>query len=91
MTDKFISAVLVLFAGAFLVFWLTFGVATTDSEAVGTAQSLGLRNVKPGTVSFLECGQDDKVGRSFTATNSVGEPVSGVVCCGFLKRCTVRF
>lgn len=38
----------------------------------------------------FSCG-DDTFSTGFTATNPQGQPVEGVVCCGILKACVVRF
>lgn len=39
----------------------------------------------------FRCSKDDSFSTHFTATNPVGQRVSGVVCCGIFKSCTVRF
>ena len=40
--------------------------------------------------SPFSCGSDDTFSTGFEATNPRGEPVEGVVCCGWVKACTVR-
>lgn len=74
-------------AGALLL----SGCTTDHDETRNAAQALGLRDVVAGDLDPLKCGQDDKIGRSFTATNVNGDRVHGVVCCGIAKGCTVRF
>jgi hypothetical protein len=69
----------------------TCGVATRQSEARRTVERSGLSDVKAGGLNFWECGQNDKIGRDFTATNTQGARVSGVVCCGYWKSCTIRW
>lgn len=38
-----------------------------------------------------QCGDGDVFHKSFTAKNANGLMVSGVVCCGWSKLCTIRF
>lgn len=66
-------------------------VTTSADEAHQTLSSAGFTDVVVGDWAFFACGRDDKRGREFTATNPAGKHVSGVVCCGILKSCTVRF
>lgn len=44
-----------------------------------------------GSWAPLSCSNSDTYSTGFAATNPAGQPVSGVVCCGVLKSCTVRF
>ena len=66
---------------------------THVSGAEAAVQAMGFRDVKTNGVPFFGCGKGDSMLRSrrFTATNSAGARVRGVVCCGLFKRCTVRF
>lgn len=41
--------------------------------------------------AWLECGDDYTLSSNFTAKNANGEPVSGVICCGYMKSCTLKF
>lgn len=67
------------------------GCFTTDDEARETLDKAGFTNIKTGDDVFFGCGHGDKFGREFTATNANGRSVSGIVCCGNWKSCTVRF
>jgi hypothetical protein len=53
-------------------------------------RSSGFSRVEVGDLDFLSCDRKE-FGRGFRAVNGRGHEVSGVVCCGILKRCTVRF
>lgn len=64
---------------------------TDDQATVNAARAIGLRDVQPLDYAPFSCGQDDQYAQHFTATNINGQRVSGVVCCGLLKSCTVRF
>jgi len=62
------------------------------SDELRTLDSSGFSNASLGDFAFFKCGRDDdQGGREFTATNSAGKRVSGFVCCGMTKGCTVRF
>lgn len=67
------------------------GCLTTDDEARETLDKAGFTNISTGDNVFLGCGSGDKYGLEFTATNPNGRRVSGVVCCGNWKSCTIRF
>lgn len=65
--------------------------ARNEDASVNALKSMGFRDIKLNGWAAFACSQDDLPGLHFTATNPVGQPVSGVVCCGLLKSCTVRF
>ena len=56
-------------------------------------ESLGFTDVELGDLPWFQCGRDDDLLQSatFRARNVRGQLVSGVVCCGAFKGCTVRF
>lgn len=64
---------------------------TDDEDAMNAARAIGLRDVVPGDYAPFSCSDDDVTAQHFTATNINGGRVTGVVCCGLVKRCTVRF
>jgi hypothetical protein len=67
-------------------------VGCTDENATRrTLQDSGFTEIQTGGYAWFACSEDDAFHTAFTATNSAGKPVSGVVCCGWLKSCTVRF
>ena len=41
--------------------------------------------------SLMGCGKEDMSSVNFKGTNANGKPVTGVVCCGLWKSCTVRW
>lgn len=75
---------------AFFLFFLGVG-ATTPEETTTTLQKSGFTDVQTKDVDAFLCSEGDKPGRKFVATNPQGQRVSGVVCCGLWKACTVRF
>lgn len=64
------------------------GVGDDGTQAI---QAEGFTEVRIGDPAPWACGRDDAFGSYFTATDPLGVRVSGVVCCGFMKACTVRF
>lgn len=64
----------------------------TPPHMGSAVEAHGFSDVEIGGWAPLQCGKDDSVCRSFTATNGKGERVNGAVGCGFFfKSCTVRF
>ena len=72
-----------------LVLALTFLVS--DQRARSSLASAGYSDISLQGVSFFGCGDDDTLSCKFTATNPQGARVSGVLCCGIFKSCTIRF
>ncbi len=64
-----------------------------ESRVRNTLSSMGFKDASLRPASWTVCGKDDSLFSSndFTATNPLGTQVSGTVCCGFMKGCTVRF
>jgi len=64
----------------------------TDEERTrSTLEQAGYSEIRTGGYGWASCGRDDNYATEFTATNPAGRRVSGVVCCGVVKSCTVRF
>lgn len=51
----------------------------------------GFTDVDIGSYAFFGCSESDVYSNHFTATNTAGKPVEGLVCCGLMKACTVRW
>lgn len=64
---------------------------TNPEKATQTLNHAGYTNIVITGYDPFSCGEDDTFKDSFTATNPNGMTVSGTVCCGFLKGCTIRF
>ena len=62
-----------------------------DDRALGVLDAAGFSQVELEGIAWLSCGEHDTFSRKFSATNPRGRRVSGVVCCGYSKMCTVRF
>jgi hypothetical protein len=67
-------------------------VGCTDEHGSRRAlEAQGFGNIEFTGYAWIGCGQDDDFATRFNATNPAGKRVSGVVCCGLAKGCTVRF
>jgi hypothetical protein len=64
----------------------------TDNEgSMRALQGNGFTDIRLTGYEWLGCGRDDSYSTGFYAKNPNGVYVSGVVCCGTFKSCTVRF
>lgn len=88
--DSFAKMILLIFVVVGLI-GLTAMTWTNAEDTRRTLQAAGFTNIEVGGHAWFACGGDDEYSTEFTARNSRGEMVSGVVCCGFFKNCTVRF
>jgi hypothetical protein len=59
-------------------------------ESRRTLSNAGYSKITLGGYAMWMCGGDDTFATEFTATNPVGKRVSGAVCCGIGKGCTIR-
>jgi hypothetical protein len=62
-----------------------------ESNTVRTLQNHGFSNIQTTGWTPFTCSEDDAFSTGFVAINATGQKVSGTVCCGLLKSCTVRF
>lgn len=53
--------------------------------------SAGYTRISIGGPSLWGCDRNDVYSTEFTADNANGKRVSGVVCCGLLKFCTIKY
>lgn len=74
-----------------LFFALVIASCSDEREARRTLDAAGLRNVEITGWSPMSCAKDDLTSTGFRADNSAGKRIEGVVCCGILKGCTVRY
>lgn len=76
-----------------------YGCTMSQDEIEVVLEQEGLHDVQTGGYAMFECSDDDQFKTEFTAyrtvLNSDGSPyqqeVSGAVCCGLWKDCTVRY
>ena len=76
-----------------LIICCFFGMiaCTDDSNSRRTLENSGYTDIELHGYKAFACGKDDSFSTAFTAKNPQGKQVSGVVCCGITKGCTVRF
>lgn len=72
------------------VLLLLVGCSAPDSARDALTKQ-GFRDIRILGWAPLSCSQDDLTSTGFTAVNPQGLQVEGVVCCGILKSCTVRW
>lgn len=70
---------------------LPLSACTNDSATRSTLEKSGFTDVQVTGYRPFNCGENDLSSTGFTAKNVNGSTVEGVVCCGILKGCTVRF
>jgi len=61
-----------------------------DSATVETLNKAGFTNAETTGWAPMSCGQD-LLRTGFEATNAKGNRITGAVCCGVFKNCTIRF
>lgn len=64
---------------------------TDEETATRTLSNSGYTEINIKGYSFFGCSQDDFFHTEFSAKNSNGQVVEGIVCSGWLKNGTVRF
>ena len=75
-----------------LVGLLFLGAGCTSEEKTReTLTAAGFRDIQVQGYALWGCSDSDDFATKFSATNPTGLIVNGVVCCGWLKSCTIRF
>lgn len=67
------------------------GCFTDPDNSTRTLDNLGFTKIEIGGYDAWSCGDDYTYHTKFTAINPNGKKVSGTVCCGFFKGCSVKF
>lgn len=73
------------------LFTLALSACTDDDATRRTLVSSGYTEIVVTGYEMFGCGKDDTYVTGFRAKNPNGVQVTGVVCCGVMKSCTVRF
>lgn len=82
-----------------LIAVLLVGCEVSQSNAERVLRAEGLHHVTLNGYAWFACSDDDNFASNFVAYRTVldggGNPqevrVEGVVCCGLMKSCTVRY
>ena len=64
---------------------------TDESSSRKALDNAGFSDIEFTGYDWGACGKDDNFSTGFKAKNPNGKYVKGSVCCGFMKRCTIRF
>jgi hypothetical protein len=89
--DIITSVGFIAFWTVMLIVMCTTNACTDDNKTVHTLNDAGYSNIHTTGYTFFGCGEQDYYHTTFTALNPAGKNVSGIVCCGILKGCTIRF
>lgn len=76
-----------------VVLGVAFGLTscTSQERATKTLSAYGFFDISTGGWQPFACDRDTLTATRFTARNSAGLQVSGVVCCNPWNTCEVRF
>jgi hypothetical protein len=92
---RFLEVIVVLiFAGSIAAFVANSDgpIGTNAGDARRALQASGFTEIETGGYEPWACSQDDAFHTKFTAVNTSGQRVSGVVCSGlYFKNATIRF
>ena len=84
MIEKCLAVLMVLFV------MFAAGSCTDEEATIAALGDEGYTDIRAGGYAWFACSKDDRFKTKYTARNAQGKQVSGAVCCGFLKGCTVR-
>lgn len=90
MRNGFVEAAVVIGVILLVVGVGTIGAWSTPSGAEDAVRASGVDNPAIGSWAPFRCSKDDLWCNHFTGTRN-GQPVSGIVGCGLLKGCTIRY
>lgn len=75
-----------------ICFAVLLSACTNSDDAERALSAEGMTNIRITGYDWFACSKDDWYHTGFTATNSQGKQVSGVVCSGLIfKAATVRY
>ena len=94
MNNKGFSSLELLIA-LFVIFALVgiplYAAFSDRSETVSFLEYQGYSDINLTGYEYFSCGHGDLFKDGFTALNTQGKPVNGVVCAGLFKGKTIRF
>jgi hypothetical protein len=73
-----------------LLFCLFVVACTKDRESLDTLEAAGYSDVQLTGYNFFACSKEDEFHTGFVAYNPRGNPVTGTVCCGLYKGCSIE-
>ena len=75
----------------FLAFSVFLSGCTAEDRSRQALDAQGFTQIRMTGYSMFSCSDEDTFSTGFTATNPNGTTVSGTVCCGWIKDCTIRW
>jgi len=90
MDDAFGFFLFLMFLGVLVAGY--FSALPGDSRALDALSASGYSQseITGSSAITMRCSRSDSMVFDFTGNNPAGDPVSGFVCCGIFKGCTVR-
>lgn len=75
------------------VVWISLAAVgcTDDQRTRETLTKAGFTEIETTGFQYFACSDSDDYHTGFRAKNPQGVVVTGVVCCGIMKSCTIRF
>jgi hypothetical protein len=86
-----VHPVLALGLLALIIVATPFACVVSNDNLQRATKPLGITEAKVTGFSWFGCGEDYVTHGEFEGKSAKGEPVSGVVCCGVFKGCTLKF
>jgi|WetSurMetagenome_2_1015567.scaffolds.fasta_scaffold404035_2 hypothetical protein len=74
-----------------MIVLLALTACTREDSSRRTLEGAGFKSIEFTGYRFTGCSDSDAFHTGFKATGPSGGKVEGVVCCGWLKSCTIRF
>lgn len=81
---------IVLAFAALLVATFAMSCEPSRDHALRVLSGAGYEHVELRGYPFFSCGDSDRFNVAFSAVGANGLVVTGAVCCGWFKNCTVR-
>lgn len=75
----------------FLAFSVFLPACTAEDRSRRALEAQGFTQIDMTGYDMFSCGEDDTFSTGFIATNPNGNRVTGTVCCGWIKDCTIRW
>ena len=77
--------------GVIITCALLLSACTAPGRSEEALQKAGFTEIQTTGYSAFACSDSDDYHTGFRAKNPQGVVVTGTVCCGWLKSCTIRF
>lgn len=81
----------VALTGLLVMCFVGFTGCTDDDASREALHKAGFTDVETTGYEVFACSEDDAFHTGFRAKNPQGQIVTGTVCCGWMKSCTIRW